>query len=90
MIKHYQAIRTEAAQAFQESLHQLEERLLASEDDVKAAPEDRLPLNTQTGQHLSPHSTASTQATSVSLQEFNLDVLQDAAADIDQFIQSQD
>ncbi|MGK7890266.1 MAG: hypothetical protein AB4042_13105 [Leptolyngbyaceae cyanobacterium] len=82
---HHQDLRDEAAQAFEESLHDLENQLMNSENSEPTDPsgDTKQPLPLKTAHRLPFHLSAST---SLCQQDFDLDSLQDAAADIEQFI----
>ena len=83
----YQKQRSQANQDFQASLHQLEDRLLHVEGEEQnkkeSAEKSPLPLKTE---HRLPFRYSSTAT--LSQQEFDLESLQDAVADIDQFMQN--
>ena len=82
----YQDRRNQANQDFHASLHQLEDRLLHAEQGDQEAPSDAdkspLPLKTENRLPFRYSSTAT-----LSQQEFDLESLQEAVADIDQFMQ---
>ena len=82
----YQDRRNQANQDFQASLHQLEDRLLHAEgvEKEQANDTDKSPLPLKT-EHRLPFRYSSTAT--LSQQEFDLESLQDAVADIDQFME---
>ncbi|NET48101.1 MAG: hypothetical protein F6K09_05105 [Merismopedia sp. SIO2A8] len=85
-MRQHQDLRDEAAQAFEASMHQLEERLLETET-TEAEPQeepDKPPLPLKTEDRLPFCFSASA---TLCQQDFDLESLQEAAADIDQFIQ---
>ena len=85
MIKHHQDLRSEAAQAFEQSLSQLEERLLDRETGaIERGKGEKPPLPLKT-EHRLPFRFSASAA--LCQEDFDLESLQDAAADIDQFIQ---
>ncbi|MEM9219008.1 MAG: hypothetical protein AAGD25_32330 [Cyanobacteria bacterium P01_F01_bin.150] len=80
----YQNKRNQANQDFQASLHQLEDRLLHADDEqAKTDNSDKSPLPLKTENRL-PFRYSSTAT--LSQQEFDLESLQEAVADIDQFM----
>ncbi|MEB3229567.1 MAG: hypothetical protein VKJ64_01055 [Leptolyngbyaceae bacterium] len=85
MSQQHQELRNEAAQAFEESLHDLETQLMATEDQdqVCISNKAKQPLPLKTAHRLPFHLSAST---SLCQNEFDLDSLQDAATDIEEFI----
>lgn len=86
MTKPYQDQRNQANQDFQASLNQLEDRLLHAETNDQAPTKnvDKSPLPLKTENRLPFH--YSSTAT-LSQQDFDLESLQDAVADIDQFME---
>ena len=77
--------RHQASQDFQASLNQLEERLLKAdtpEDINKQAETSHIPLKTASRLPFHVNSTSS-----LSQEDFDLESLQEAVADIEQFIQ---
>lgn len=85
VIREKQELRHEAAQAFEESLHDLETQLMASEAELEANadPATKTPLPLKTAHRLPFHLSSST---SLCQRDFDLESLQDAAADIEKFI----
>ena len=84
MINPYQDQRNQANQDFQASLYQLEDQLLHAEDDqTKADDAEKSPLPLKTENRL-PFRYSSTAT--LSQQEFDLESLQEAVADIDEFM----
>lgn len=85
MTRRYQERRNQANQDFQLSLHQLEDRLLHAErDQTKTDRVDRSPIPLKT-EHRLPFRYSSTA--SISQEEFDMESLQDAVADIEQFME---
>ncbi|NEQ97944.1 MAG: hypothetical protein F6K30_14695 [Cyanothece sp. SIO2G6] len=85
MSQQQQELRHEAAQAFAESLHDLETQLMSFDSPEAGCSGDRVkqPLPLKTAHRLPFHLSATT---SLCQQEFDLESLQEAAADIEQFI----
>lgn len=84
MTRRYQERRNQANQDFQLSLHQLEDRLLhAEKDQTQKDRVDRSPIPLKT-EHRLPFRYSSTA--SISQEEFDMESLQDAVADIEQFM----
>ena len=89
MTRRYQERRNQASQDFQLSLHQLEDRLLHAEDDQTQRPKrdnpvDRSPIPLKTENRLPFRYNSSA---TISQKEFDIESLQDAVADIEQFME---